>query len=440
MSRPVIRREQPSGAAGHTRRTLLQRGLQAGAVVAAASLAACGRPGAATPAAQAQGEVTAWVFPLTQTDNEVIWGPLMRRFQQEQPRVTPRVEVLPWSGRLEKMLAAVSGGSPPEIAYLNLDFIAKFADVGALTPLDTVLTDATKKSYHAEVARKIRYKGKIAIAPILMSIYIPFYNADMAQRAGLSVDKAPVTWKDLEEWAARLHRPERGEVAISHNWDAETSTGHMYNWIWQAGGELIQEPDGKKALFNSPQAVTALEFVLSLFERQYIPEECKQGKGPGFGSGAVGVALYGSNNTPVALKKDAPNLRYLVGHVLQGTKRLEYGTLAGYAIFKDGQNQAAAQEWIRFMQRPESMGELLKQSGYMPPVDSLKAADLYPGDEPRQRMVEEAQYVHLDPIHPFSREMSRLLAEQSQKALLKQVQPKQALDAAAAQLEALITR
>jgi ABC-type glycerol-3-phosphate transport system substrate-binding protein len=76
----------------------------------------------------------------------------------------------------------------------------------------------------------------------------------------------------------------------------------------------------------------------------------------------------------------------------------------------------------------------------MPPIQSIKAADLYPGDEPRQRMVEEARYVHLDPIHPFSREMSRLLAEQSQKALLKQVQPKQALDDAAKQLEPLIAR
>lgn len=425
-----------------TRRWLFGRTVPAaGALLTATGVVACGSQGSPNESAvtsQVQGAMTAWTFPLTPDDATTIWKPLMEKFKSEQPKVEATVEVFPWGGRLEKMLAAVAGGEPPEIAYLNLDFIAKFADIGALVPQDTFLSDATKKSYHPEVLNKVTYKGKMAISPILMSLYVPFYNVEMVERAGLNPNKLPVTWKELEEWAAKLHRPEQEQAAISHNWSTETSTGHMYNWIWQAGGELIKEPDGKKALFNSREGVEALEFVLRLFERRYIPEECKVGKGPGLTNAAI--LLFGSNSTPVSLAKNTPDLRFKVGHILQGKKRQNYGTLAGYGLFKGSKGEAAAKEWLKFMQRPENMGHLLRVSGYMPPVQTLKAAELYPGDVHRQHMVEESKYVHLDPLHPQSREMSKLLAEHSQKALLKQVQPKQALDDAAQQLELAIAR
>jgi multiple sugar transport system substrate-binding protein len=413
--------------------------LAAGATVSLA--AACSpRPQAAPKGEpQAEGDVTAWVFPLTSDDKVAFWDALMARFTQENPRVNPIIEILPWTGRLEKMLSAVAAGVPPDIAYLNRDFVPRFADQGAIVPLDTVLTPELLRDFRKEVLDQNRYRGKLFNSPILLSLYIPFHNIDLAMQAGLDPNRLPVTWQEFEEWAAKMTRP--GEQwGISHPWSTETATGTMYIWIWQAGGRLIEEPDGKKALFNTPEAVDALEYVKRLFDRGYIPEENKEGKGPGFATGKIGILWWGSNPTPVALQRDAPTLRFKVGNVPQGRKRATYGTLAGYALFAQAPNRRAAEQWIRFMARAENAAELLKPTGYMPPMASLRAEQLWPGDEHRAKMLQEMQYVNLDPQHPFSRDMSRILAEEGQLALLDKKPVKQALADAAKRLEDTIAR
>jgi ABC-type glycerol-3-phosphate transport system substrate-binding protein len=214
----------------------------------------------------------------------------------------------------------------------------------------------------------------------------------------------------------------------------------MYNWIWQAGGELIEEPDGKKALFDSQEGIDALDYVKRLFDRGYIQEEDKTGQGVGFGSGKIGMLCWGSNPTPVDLQKAAPTLRFKVGNVPQGRKRATYGTLAGYALFSQAPNRPAAERWIRFMAKAENAAELLKPTGYMPPMASLQAEQLWPGDEHRAKMLQEMAYVNLDPQHPFSRDMSRILAEEGQLALLDRKPVKQALADAAKRLDDTIAR
>jgi|DewCreStandDraft_1066081.scaffolds.fasta_scaffold00199_36 multiple sugar transport system substrate-binding protein len=181
--------------------------LAAGATVSLA--AACSpRPQAAPKGEpQAEGDVTAWVFPLTSDDKVAFWDALMARFTQENPRVNPIIEILPWTGRLEKMLSAVAAGVPPDIAYLNRDFVPRFADQGAIIPLDTVLTPELLRDFRKEVLDQNRYRGKLFNSPILLSLYIPFHNIDLAMQAGLDPNRLPVTWQEFEEWAAKMTRP-----------------------------------------------------------------------------------------------------------------------------------------------------------------------------------------------------------------------------------------
>jgi multiple sugar transport system substrate-binding protein len=402
-----------------------------------ALLAACGPLG--SPAApKAEGDVSVWVFPLT-GDDKLFWDPLMAKFKQENPKINPKVEVLPWAGRLQKMLTAVAGGAPPDIAYLNRDFVPRFVEEQAIVGIDDLLARDLQKDFRKEVWDQNKYRGKIWNSPILLSLYVPFHNTGLATQAGLDPNKLPTTWQEHEEWAARLTKPAE-QWGISHPWSTETATGTLYNWIWEAGGELIEEPDGKKALFNTAAGVDGLRWIKGVFDKGYIQDADKSGQGVAFSTGRIGTMFWGSNPTPVELKKDAPTMQFKVGHIPQGKKRVAYGTLAGYAIFAKAPNRGAAEPWIRFMAKADNAAQLLKPTGYMPPWASLEAQALWPGDEHRARMVEEMQYVRLDPQHVFARDMSKILAEEGQLALLNKKTPEQALADGAKRLEDTIAK
>ena len=85
------------------------------------------------------GNVSMWVFPLTENDTDALWTPLISRFGETYPNIKVGVELLPWYGRREKMLTAFAAGQPPDMAYVNTDTISLFGQNDVLAPLEDVI-------------------------------------------------------------------------------------------------------------------------------------------------------------------------------------------------------------------------------------------------------------------------------------------------------------
>jgi ABC-type glycerol-3-phosphate transport system substrate-binding protein len=208
--------------------------LAAGAVPLAVGACAVGPAGQPARTTQAEGAFTAWTYPLTDDDSRLIWKPLTAKFEGEQPKARPDIQVLPWT-ETTKLPAAVASGSPPDLVYLGTGSFIEYTDLNALLPIDAVITDQMRRDYFPHVAEAIKVNGKTYGAPALLTIVAPFYNLEMVERAGLNPNALPTTWQQLEEWAAKLHRPGSDEVAITHNWSPTTCSGHMLNCTATAG-------------------------------------------------------------------------------------------------------------------------------------------------------------------------------------------------------------
>jgi len=99
--------------------------------------------------------------------------------------------------------------------------------------------------------------GQLYGVPFEVETLELFYRKDLLAKAGF--DKPPATWEDFVKVANALTGPGRYGTGLFGGWGAF----QFYPWLWQAGAEMLNN-DGTKAVFNSPEAVKALQLWVDL--------------------------------------------------------------------------------------------------------------------------------------------------------------------------------
>jgi ABC-type glycerol-3-phosphate transport system substrate-binding protein len=424
---------QVSAMPSLTRRSIL-RG--AATVIGLTSLAALSSSciGSKLGTSEAQGDVAVWT-PTLAPDDSVYWTPLTARLRQAYPRLRVTVELLAWAGRTQRLLSAIAAGTPPDVAYVNRDLSPRLIDDGSIVSIDDLLTREQISDFHPTVWSQAKCRERAWGVPAVLSIQLPVINAGLAVPAGLDMAATPAGWDSLETWGNRLTiSPD--QWGLSHPWNSDSAATTLIGWIWQAGGEVIDEPDGRRALFNSEEGVAALTYVKRLFDKGYIQVADKHGQGIDFASGRIGTLLWGGTSTPAHLASAAPGIAYVVDGAIAGRKRVATGMLASYAILTNGRNRSGAEAFARFIARTDSLAEIARATSYLPPVRSVSAESIWPGDQARAKMVAEIPHLRLDIQHKSARTISRILAEEGQAALLDRKSPARALADASHRLEA----
>jgi multiple sugar transport system substrate-binding protein len=59
-----------------------------------------------------------------------------RRFERDNPGLKVETQAIPWEAAHAKLLTAVVGGIPPDVSQVGTTWMAEFAAMGALEPLD----------------------------------------------------------------------------------------------------------------------------------------------------------------------------------------------------------------------------------------------------------------------------------------------------------------
>src|SRR5262245_50398008 len=147
-----------------------------------------------------QGGLDVWDFPKTDDDQQYVWQPLLQRFKKRYPEITPRVEVLPWGGRREKMMAAFAAGSPPDAAYVNSDTLSLFGSSGVLQDVGPIVAKEVWDDMPADVIKSgITWRGKKILVPAFLFGASPLANTELLKQLGYPADKKGFTWSELLE-------------------------------------------------------------------------------------------------------------------------------------------------------------------------------------------------------------------------------------------------
>lgn len=189
---------------------------------------------------------------------------VIHAWETQHPGITIDWVDLPFSAVQQKLIAALASGHPPSVVNLNTDMALQLADMGVVTNLDAGVSPEAQSRYFPGLWSAGAFQGGHYAIPWYVSAEVVIYNARLFREAGLDPNHPPQTWDELIQDAIIIKQ----------------KTGN-YGWLpaikfipeLQEQGIPVVSPDGKKALFDSPEAVAWLQQYVSLFNAGTIPRE-----------------------------------------------------------------------------------------------------------------------------------------------------------------------
>jgi len=191
-------------------------------------------------------------------------------FQRENPdiKVTP-IYAGTYQDTLTKAQTALKSGAGPQMAVLLSTDVFSLIDDDLILPFDTLSSDPTNKSwldsFYPAFLKNGEIGGRIWGVPFQRSTIVLYWNKDLFRAAGLDPDRAPATWPEHAETAAKLTQTNGGQVL---RWGTQIpSTGFAY-WLFQAlateAGGTLANASGSATDFASTASVEALRYWIDL--------------------------------------------------------------------------------------------------------------------------------------------------------------------------------
>ena len=193
-------------------------------------------------------------------------------FETANPDFKVEITDLTWNDGHQKIVAAFAGGAVPDLLELGSDWIAEFADANALMDM-TSEYQSQGRSYFGWAAAI--YKDRCWALPWYLSTRVLYQNDELVRYAGASPNNPPVLWTDLLERAKRISQV-RGQM---YGYGVNAAERHrLYKkflpFLWSAGGDILT-PDGSKCDLVSPEAISALQFIVDLSEYGYVEKQAQ---------------------------------------------------------------------------------------------------------------------------------------------------------------------
>ncbi len=269
----------------------------------------------------------------------------------------------------QKLLIAIAGGNPPDIAGFWSDRLAGYVQNGALEPLDALMaaSGVSPEAYLPKVLEACQFEGFTWGLPLTPATLALFYNRDHFRRAGLDPDRPPRTIAELDEFARRLTLWDGAHEHITQLGFTPDIPGWWNNlWPIWFGGEMW---DGQgRVTVDSPENIAAMQWVQS-YAREYSVEELDRFKAAAnnfdspqwpFFSGRLSMVLQGTWMTNF-LASHAPELDWGVAPfpaVREDMNPISFMQVDMLVLPRDCPHPAGAWDFMLFTQRPENLEAL----------------------------------------------------------------------------------
>ncbi|GFE17362.1 sugar ABC transporter substrate-binding protein [Streptomyces glebosus] len=250
------------------------RGITATALVAGLALAAtaCGG-GDSGSGGDSGGELSGTVtFWDTSNDAEkATYRKLAEGFQQEHPKVHVKYVNVPFGDANAKFKNAAGGNSgAPDVMRTEVAWVADFANLGYLAPLDgTPALDKTD-DYLPQAVGSTKFKGKTYAAPQVIDTLGLFYNKKLLKDAGVEV---PKTFDELAK-AAKKIKDRTGATALYLRGD---DPYWFLPYLYGEGGDMVNARD-KVVEIDDGAGVRAFKTIKGLVDSKAAVTDATDGQ------------------------------------------------------------------------------------------------------------------------------------------------------------------
>lgn len=370
--------------------------------------------------------------------SEVI-NPIVAEFEKANPGIDVEMQQLTWQNGFEKIVAAVSSGTQPDLCELGSTWVPKFAADGVLTDVSQDVQDIKDDYLFWE---SCTLNGTIYGIPWVAGTRALFYNKELFEKAGLDPEKPPVTWEELLSYATRIHRPKEGRYGFGLN------TGERYILFkkfmplaWGNGGRILTDDMGRSAFF-SQENLDALDFYCSL--KPYSLVEKQDVLDMTFKQGKLGMMISGGWNLRT-IPADAPELKY--GVALIPKPRADHGLHASFAgseilvTFANSKHKPEALKLAKYLISRENVVALCREAKSVQPTMRGAEDDPYYENAPFERtFVVQLRTAVAPPPHPKWVEIEDEINDAVEEALYGRKTTREALLEAHRRIDVIIAK
>jgi multiple sugar transport system substrate-binding protein len=198
---------------------------------------------------------------------------------------------------LEKVLTAVRGGSPPDIAYLYGSWAPYVAQIPQVVNLTQVVRRPGVNWDDFWVGERdvATVNGKVIGIPALVDNLAVVYNKTLFARAGLKYPSPNWTWQQFVADAKKLTNPAVKQYGTAYvTPGTEDTVWHWEVMLWEAGGHLLT-PGNKKAAFDSPAGLLSLNTLrtMAVTDHSMYLDPTDSAYANLFNSGKIGMLVTG---------------------------------------------------------------------------------------------------------------------------------------------------
>jgi|UniRef100_A0AAU3I795 ABC-type glycerol-3-phosphate transport system substrate-binding protein len=312
-------------------------------------------------------------------DKKVL-APELKKFEK-QTGIKVKLEVVPWSDLLNRILTATTSGQGPDVLNIGNTWSASLQATGALLPWDA-------KNF-AKIGGKDRFvdsalgstgaEGKDpAAVPLYSMAYALYYNKQMFADAGIA--NPPATWDELVADGKKISKGGKWGLGAEGS-NASENIHHAFVFAKQHGADFFTA-DGK-ADFTNDGVVAAVKQYVDLMAKDKIiapgnAEYAQNQSVSDFAKGKNAMLLWQSaaaNLKSQGMADDAYGIAPVpVQSGTPGTGTNVNSMVAGInlAVFKNTKNLDGAAKFVKFLTSDAEQKILNGAYTSIPPVKTAQ--------------------------------------------------------------------
>ncbi|KKD09748.1 ABC transporter substrate-binding protein [Streptomyces sp. WM6386] len=315
-----------------------------------------------------------------EVDKKVL-QPELDRFEK-QTGIKVKLEVVPWSDLLNRILTATTSGQGPDVLNIGNTWSASLQATGALLPWDA--------ENFAKIGGRDRFvdsalgstgaEGKDPSAvPLYSMAYALYYNKKMFADAGIA--QPPATWANLAADGKKLSKDGKWGLGAEGSNPSE-NIHHVFVFAQQHGADFFTA-EGKPD-FTSDGVVTAVKQYVDLMAKDKViapgnAEYAQNQSVSDFAKGKTAMLLWQSASAnlksqgmseddygiaPVPVQSGTPGTGAQVNSMVAGIN---------LAVFKNTDNLDGATKFVKFMTSDAEQKILNTAYSSIPPVKAAQA-------------------------------------------------------------------
>jgi multiple sugar transport system substrate-binding protein len=424
-----VSQQQQGGGGSITRRNVLTSGLRfLAATGGVALLAACGG-GAAAPTAVPATKPVAGSTPATAStaaapvaaskaattvrflvqsgaDSENRYNPVLDMYKKVKPDVAVQLDYSGVSAAevQQKLLLAISGGTPPDGFWTHTYTNAGLASLGVPADLNPYISKDTtfkKETLFPAAVKDFEQNGKQFALPRETTSTILIYNKSLFDKASLQTPQPAWTWDNYLDAAQKLTQGDgASKVYGTGGWQQQGYAYYAFVRVWQEGGDVLNEARTQYTLNQDP-GVRAIQWITDLVHKYKVHTGTTELQGTSlndaFNSGRVGMMPSISVYSAYLGAK----FEWDIQHLPHAGKQVTRNASAGHSLTAGSKVPDQTWDFLKFLVGKDVNDHFAKTGLPVTNIESAEAVAKSRGDTPPKNFqigIDALAYARPEPV------------------------------------------